>query len=114
MLAVDGSVRSARASVLAVDDTPSNLVALQALIGSLGHEVVCAASGREALALAGQREFAVILLDVMMPEMNGFDTLEHLRKVDMARQTPTIFLTARTLDARDLERAYGLGAVDYI
>jgi signal transduction histidine kinase len=114
MTGPSGESTFGRASILAVDDTPANLIALEAIIGSLGHELVCVTSGAAALEVASRRDFAVILLDVMMPEMDGFQTLTKLRQFERMKNTPVIFLTAKSLDARDAERAYALGAVDYI
>jgi signal transduction histidine kinase len=105
---------SERAKVLVVDDTLANLIALQALIKTLGCDVVVASSGSEALQLASETDFALVLLDVMMPELNGFETLQRLRLLPMRRATPVIFMTAQSLERHALERAYELGAVDYI
>jgi signal transduction histidine kinase len=105
---------AARASILAVDDTPANLFALEALIKPLGHELITATSGTEALELARRHEFAVVLLDVMMPGLDGYQTLELLRAIPLARNTPVILLTAGSLAPNALERAYALGAIDYI
>jgi signal transduction histidine kinase len=108
----EGALPPAR--ILAVDDVPANLLALSAVLEPLGHEVVEASSGAEALARAAEDEFAVILLDVMMPGMDGFETLARLRRIPLARHTPVVFLTAYDLDARAVERAYAMGAVDYV
>jgi signal transduction histidine kinase len=102
------------AKILVVDDIPSNLLAITAVLEPLGHEVFEAMSGAKALALAERDEFAVILLDVMMPEMDGFAVLERLRRIPMARHTPVVLLTAYDLDHKAIERAYALGAVDYV
>jgi two-component system sensor histidine kinase/response regulator len=102
------------AKVLAVDDTPANLMALSGLLARLGCEIVLAASGAEALHIATRDEFAVILLDVMMPGMDGFETLARLRMVPATSRTPVILITAYDLGLREIERAYALGAVDYV
>ena len=102
------------AAVLAVDDTPANLLAVRTLLKPLGHEIVTAASGFEALELAQLRDFAVILLDVMMPELDGLGTLERLRTIARAKDTPVIFLTAYHPDREVMERAYALGALDFV
>lgn len=114
MVEVNERSQPSRASVLVVDDTPANLVALEALIRPLGHEVVTAQSGAQAIELVSKREFSVILLDVMMPGLDGFQTLECMRTLPLAKSTPVLFLTARMLDSHSLRRAYALGAVDYI
>jgi signal transduction histidine kinase len=102
------------AKILAVDDTPANLFALKALLEPLGHEIVEATSGVEALALAARDEFAVILLDVMMPGMDGLETLSRMRASAVALHTPVILLTAYDLDLRAIKRAYAMGAIDYL
>jgi signal transduction histidine kinase len=76
--------------------------------------VSTAQSGREALELAARTAFAVILLDVMMPEMDGFETLAKLRTIPASSTVPVILVTAYELDVRAMERVHGLGTVDYI
>lgn len=102
------------ASVLIVDDMPANLLALQTLLRPLGHEIVTAQSGVEALELAAEREFAVVLLDVMMPVLDGIGTLERLRTLPRAKSTPVILLTAYQPERQLMERAYALGALDFV
>ena len=102
------------AKILLVDDFPANLLAMRALLDPLGHEIVEALSGAKAIALAEKQEFAVVLLDVMMPGMDGFDVLERLHLIPLARHTPVILQTAHDLDHQAVERAYALGAVDYV
>jgi signal transduction histidine kinase len=102
------------AAVLAVDDHPANLVALEAIFETIDIELVTVTSGREALRLAGQRSFAVILLDVVMPEMDGFEVLQKLRALPLACQTPIILLTAYEFDPRNIESLQGTALVDYI
>jgi len=102
------------AAVLAVDDHPANLVALEAIFETLDIELVTATSGREALRLASGRSFAVILLDVVMPEMDGFEALQKLRALPFAAATPIILLTAYEFDPRDIESLQGTALVDYI
>ena len=106
--------RLARASVLIVDDVPANLLALETLLRPLGHETVKAASGIEAIDAAKEREFAVILLDVMMPVLDGIGTLERLRTLPRAKNTPVILLTAYHPEREMMERAYSLGALDFV
>ena len=102
------------ASILAVDDHPGNLLALEAIFETLDIELVKASSGPQALKLAEQRPFAVILLDVVMPEMDGFEVLEKLRTMRLARETPIILLTAYEFDPRNIESLQGTALVDYI
>jgi signal transduction histidine kinase len=100
--------------VLIVDDNPANLMALHAVISVLGIKVVAAESGMDALARVEEAEFAAVLIDVMMPEMDGLETLERMRALPNGRYVPVIFMTARDGDGGMLERAYALGAADYI
>ncbi len=104
----------AKANILLVDDRPSNLVALKAMLEQDGHELVLAGSGEEALRRLLKQEFAVILLDVQMPELDGFETASMIRSRDRTSYTPIIFLTAHDTDETHVTRGYELGAVDYI
>src|SRR6185295_14478423 len=81
-------------NILLVDDQPANLLALEAMLQGLGQNLIKAESGREALKWLLTHEFAVILLDVKMPEMDGFETAAMIRERDKSRDTPIIFLTA--------------------
>ena len=100
--------------ILVVDDHPENLLALEAMLGSRSREVVTAASGPDALRKLLQEEFAVILLDVMMPGIDGFETARLIRGRDACRHIPIIFLTATGSDVELIYRAYSVGAVDYL
>jgi CheY-like chemotaxis protein/nitrogen-specific signal transduction histidine kinase len=100
-------------SILAVDDDPQKLLALSALLSELNQEVVTATSGREALRQLLRREFAVILLDVRMPDMDGFETAALIRQRQSTEHTPIIFITSYP-DETHASRGYSLGAVDYI
>lgn len=100
--------------VLLVDDNEANLVALEALLGSLPCELVRATSGNEALRLLLKREFAVVLLDVQMPEMNGFEVARYARENPVTREVPIIFLTAMHRTEESMLRGYGTGAVDFL
>ncbi|XXT21817.1 response regulator [Sorangium sp. So ce429] len=102
-----------RVNILVVDDRPEQLLSLEAVLAPLGESIVKAASGREALRHLLQGEFAVILLDINMPEIDGFETATLVRQRRSTRHTPIIFLTAHT-DRVYVERSYSLGAVDYI
>src|SRR5581483_4338037 len=101
------------ASVLIVDDNPDKLVALQAILATLPVEIVTASSGKEALRRLLERDFAVILLDVKMAGMDGFETAALIRKRARSEQTPIIFVTAFP-DENHAVRGYSLRAVDYI
>lgn len=99
--------------ILVVDDNPENLIAIEAALGGLA-PLVCARSGREALRLLLDRDFAVILLDVQMPTMNGFETAQLIRSRSRTRHVPIIFITAFAHDDSQVLAAYELGAVDFL
>src|SRR5689334_3951335 len=101
-------------NILLVDDHPDNLVALEALLGDLGQNLVRAGSGREALKHLLHEDFAVILLDVQMPKMDGFETAALIRSRERSSHTPIVFLTAINKDEQHVARGYAVGAVDYL
>jgi PAS domain S-box-containing protein len=103
-----------RVNILLVDDQPANLLALESILSEMGQILVKAESGRAALRSLLDREFAVILLDVQMPDLNGFETASLIRERDKSRDTPIIFLTALSRNETNVFRGYELGAVDYI
>lgn len=103
-----------KVNILLVDDQPANLVALEAMLEDLGQNLVRAESGREALKRLLSDDFAVILLDVKMPEMDGFETAELIRQRDRSRHTPILFLTAADTTQTQAVRGYAVGAVDYL
>lgn len=103
-----------RVNILLVDDQPANLVALEAMLQGLGQNLVRAGSGREALKWLLANDCAVILLDVKMPEMDGFETAGLIRERDRSRHTPIIFLTAADQSHTHAVRGYAVGAVDYL
>ncbi|MGH7515097.1 MAG: sensor histidine kinase [Gemmatimonadales bacterium] len=105
---------SDRVNILLVDDKPANLVALEAMLQGLGQNLIMARSGREALKWLLTHEFAVVLLDVKMPEMDGFETATLIRERDKSRHTPIIFLTAADKSQTQAVRGYAVGAVDYL
>ena len=102
-----------RVKILLVDDTPDNLVSIEAALSGLGEELVLASSGKEALRHLLQEDFAAILLDVRMPDMDGFETAELIRSRPRSRQTPILFLTGYR-NEEHLFRGYDLGAVDFL
>jgi two-component system sensor histidine kinase/response regulator len=114
MPAHSGHPAPTRPSILAVDDTPANLLAIGAILRFLDADIVLAASGLEAIEHVRGREFAAILLDVMMPELDGFGTLERIRALATGRDTPVILVTAYDLEKSAMQRAYALSAIDYI
>jgi len=99
---------------LIVDDRPENLIAMQRILDSLETELFMASSGNEALALALEHHFALILLDVMMPEMDGFETATLLRQNKSTRDIPIIFVTAISKEDNQIFKGYETGAVDYL
>jgi PAS domain S-box-containing protein len=102
-----------KVKILLVDDTPDNLVSLGAALDALGEELVFAQSGKEALRHLLDHDFAAILLDVKMPEMDGFEAAELIRSRPKSRYTPILFLTGFK-NEEHLFRGYDLGAVDYL
>lgn len=100
--------------ILLVDDRNENLLALEAVLKPLHQEIVCARSGEDALAALLASEFAVALIDVRMPGMDGFETAAHIKRRDRTRHLPIIFLTAVEDDIETALRGYSEGAVDYL
>ncbi|MBA2332774.1 MAG: response regulator, partial [Actinobacteria bacterium] len=103
-----------KARILCVDDTPENLLALEAILEPLDQELVRAASGEEALRHLLGDEFALILLDVQMPGLDGFQTADLIKQRERTRHVPIIFLTALSKDAENVFKGYASGAVDYL
>jgi two-component system, sensor histidine kinase and response regulator len=101
-------------NVLLVDDVEANLVVLEALLGGMECQLVRASTGNEALRQLLKREFAVILLDVQMPGMDGFEVARYARDNPTTREIPIIFLTAMHSSDENLLRGYGTGAVDFL
>jgi signal transduction histidine kinase len=101
-------------NILLVDDHPGNLLALEAILNPLGHNLVKATSGEDALKRLLQHDFAAILLDVHMPVMDGFETAELIRGRERSQDTPIIFLTAVNTSDMHMFRGYAVGAVDYL
>ena len=100
--------------VLLVDDEPSGLLALESALESLGENLITARSGRDALKYLLDHDCAVILLDVQMPDMDGYETATLIRERERARHTPIIFLTAAHKTDAQMFRGYAVGAVDYL
>ena len=100
--------------ILIVDDRAENLLALEAILEPLGQRLVRAHSGEEALRKLLQHDFAVVLLDVQMPGMNGFETAQLIKSRERTRYIPIIFLTAISKEEDYVFRGYQVGAVDYI
>jgi signal transduction histidine kinase len=103
-----------RVRILLVDDRPDKLMALETILAGLGQNLVLARSGTEALRHLLQGEFALIVLDVNMPGMDGFETASLIRQRSNSELTPIIFISAINYSEVHLSRGYALGAVDYI
>jgi signal transduction histidine kinase/DNA-binding response OmpR family regulator len=101
-------------NILLVDDHAENLLALEAMLEPLGQILVKAQSGEDALKCLLRHDFAVILLDVQMPGMDGFETAQMIRGRERSKHTPIIFLTAINTNDRQVSRGYEIGAVDYL
>ena len=103
-----------RAGILLVDDMEDNLIALEAVLGSLNAPMVRARSGEEAMKALLRRQFALVLLDVRMPGMDGFETAANIKRLDQTKDVPIIFLTGAEDDSGYAFRGYATGAADYL
>src|SRR6476646_712643 len=99
-------------NILLVDDRLENLLALEGVLASLGQNLVRACSGKEALKCLLEQDFALILLDVQMPDMDGFDTATLIRSRERSRYVPIIFMTALNNCDQLIYKGYSVGAVD--
>jgi PAS domain S-box-containing protein len=105
---------STAADVLVVDDQPENLTAIEAVLAPLGHRVITASSGEEALKCLLQHDFSVIVMDVRMPGLDGYETVELIKQRPRSEDVSVIFLTAADADVDQITRGYSAGAIDYI
>ncbi|GGZ18640.1 response regulator [Streptomyces poonensis] len=103
-----------RAGILLVDDMEDNLIALEAVLRSLNEPLVRARSGEEAMKALLRRRFAVVLLDIRMPGMDGFETAANIKRLDQTKDVPIIFLTGTDADEGYAFRGYATGAADYL
>jgi len=101
-------------NILMVDDHPENLLALEAVLRSPNYKLVKATSGEEALRFVLKEDFAVILLDVQMPGMNGFETARLIKARERSRHIPILFITALSQATEHVHHGYSVGAIDYI
>src|SRR5919204_1060845 len=108
------SPASAPANILLVDDEPRNLLALEAVLSGEGWNLVRATSGQEALRYLLKEDFAAVVLDVLMPGMDGFELASLIRSRERSRDTPIIFLTAARKEKPHVVKGYKLGAADYL
>jgi len=106
--------RAEKIKILLVDDRPENLLALENILEDPELDIIKATSGNEALGLMLEHEFALVLLDVQMPEMDGFETAELMRGNERSKQTPIIFVTAINFEQKYVFKGYESGAVDYL
>ena len=100
--------------ILIVDDQPANLLAMEGVLEGMGADLLTASSGQEALALMLKHEFAMVLLDVQMPDMDGFETAALMRGMKQTRHLPIIFVTAISKEDEHVFRGYDAGAVDFL
>lgn len=103
-----------RPAILVVDDTPANRRLVEAILRDTDADLLQAESGEQALRLCTEREFVMILLDVSMPDMDGFETARSIRGTSLNRHTPIVFVSAVFRSSGDIRLGYTLGAVDYI
>ena len=103
-----------RSNILIVDDLEENLVALAAVLGPLGQRVVFAHSGEEALKAMLRQSFALVLLDIVMPGMDGFETASNIKRLEQTRNVPIILLAGNDFDPDDAYRGYSVGAADFL
>jgi PAS domain S-box-containing protein len=108
------SRNGAKVNVLIVDDSPDSLLALEAILGGMDRNVVKASSGQEALKYLLKEDVGIILLDVKMAGMDGYETAAIIRERDKTRDVPIIFLTAYHKDETDVAKGYSHGAVDFM
>jgi CheY-like chemotaxis protein len=105
---------SRQARILLVDDRPENLIALEAILSSLGQILVPVSTGEQAVQAVLADEYAVVLLDIVMPGMDGFETARQIKQHAKSRDVPIIFLTAADMPPEQTFRSYAAGAVDYL
>src|SRR5438105_3982226 len=107
------AAQQAKVNILLVDDRADKLLAIEAILSSLGENLVKARSGKDALRQLLHQDFAVILLDVSMPGMDGFETASLIRQRSTSEHTPIIFITSINTSDNHVAQGYSLGAVDY-
>ncbi|MDT0544582.1 MULTISPECIES: response regulator [Streptomyces] len=107
-------VASEKTAILIVDDMEENLIALEAVLGPLDLRLVRAHSGEEALKAMLRQDFAAVLLDVLMPGMDGFETAANIKRLDQTKDVPIILLTGDDADSDYAYRGYAIGAADFV
>ncbi len=108
------SMSDGRSNILIVDDKPNNLLVLKGLLETIDCHIMTARSGNEALNMMQSYEFALVLLDVLMPEMDGFELAKRMRGSVRTKVIPIIFITANSIDQWSVFKGYEVGAVDYL
>ncbi len=103
-----------KAGILIVDDMEENLIALEAVLGPLDQHITRAHSGEEALKAMLRQDFAVVLLDVLMPGMDGFETAANIKRLDQTKDVPIILLTGNDASSDYAYRGYAIGAADFL
>jgi PAS domain S-box-containing protein len=111
---MDFGAAGEKVNILVVDDRPENVLAMKAILSNTDYNVVTASNGSEALRKILKFDFAVVLLDVLMPSMDGFETARLIFEREASRNTPIIFLTAAGSDVGSMHQGYSVGAVDYL
>ncbi len=106
--------KTEKENILIVDDRPEDLLALKKLLKRPDLNIITATSGNDALAMVLEHDFALILLDVYMPDMDGFETAELMRENDKTKRIPIIFITAISKEQKYVCKGYDAGAVDYL
>src|SRR5882762_3240098 len=103
-------------NILVVDDRPQNLIVMHALLDDVspGYQIVTAASGPEAIERVKETEFALILLDVQMPGMDGYETAKHIKELELGKNVPIMLVTAIFKENPHVLKGYSVGAIDYI
>lgn len=110
----ENMVSQDKMNILIVDDRPENLLVLESILEGLDLNIIKATSGNQALGLMIEHDFALVLLDVQMPDMDGFETAELMRGSERTRHIPIIFVTAINKDQKCMFKGYEIGAVDYL
>src|SRR5687768_4945278 len=110
----DRTSDEAPVNVLLVDDRPDNLLVMETILADLNQNLICATSAREALKFLLVEDVALILLDVQMPGLSGFEFAELIRERERTQHTPIIFVSATSVDEQYVFKGYSLGAVDYL
>jgi len=110
----DAGGKNQRPKALVVDDTPANVRLAVAVLARLPLDVLTASSGEEALRLVSEHEFVVVVLDVRMPGMDGYETADRIRALTSENPVPIIFLTASEREEKHIAQGYETGAIDYL